>query len=138
MKKKQNYVLVLLLLSLCCSATARQINYSYDSAGNRIRQYREMSVRPIQPTMTSEGDPTDGCNAFSVEQSQGTTIIRIKDFSKENLYTVAFYNLHGKLLLRQSVHDQIVEIDTRTFSHGDYIIQLNTNGEMKSWKYNIQ
>lgn len=88
--------------------------------------------------MTSEGDSTDDCDVFSVEQSQGMTIIRIKDYCDENEYTVAFYNMYGKLLLWQSVRDQIAEIDTRAFSHGDYIIQLNTNGEIRSWKYKIQ
>lgn len=132
----------LLLPALFCCIGAlygqNMVKYSYDNAGNRIK--REI-VFARSEAMEDEENGKSFSEMISEHEIQihpnpteGDLNVSISNISNDNQVVVTLYDISGKLLRKEDVATERVNIDINGAPNGIYIMQIMIDEKVTTWK----
>jgi hypothetical protein len=125
--------------------------YQYDACGNRIKQLDaiEMAEGIMQPESGKEGnlkeagavdeekylESVDGINVLLFPNPTSTILnIQLENFDPETSGSVKIVNLDGRVVYTIEEIGGNNQLDVSTLPNGTYILQLQINAKLKTWK----
>ncbi len=138
MKKK--VLLLSALLPVLCSAQS-VVCYTYDSAGNRERQFypsnrqhSSFGSNTDRESSTTHSREVAGHTVSVTTYGSGLVGVEILGLTAEDDCQLALYSLKGEVL--QSLQAETVQttLDLGNYRMGIYILQVTLNGKKESWK----
>lgn len=114
-----------------------KISYAYDAAGNRVK--REIVLAPKSSVTTTQKffteavakrnikiypNPTDGQLSVEIDNLDGikSGVITIYDFT------------NGKQILKKKIDAVRIDLDISNQRQGIYVMNINIDGEITTWK----
>jgi hypothetical protein len=111
--------------------------YNYDAAGNRIARSTiiltnlKSSVAEITPTVLED-------NIIEAKiypnPTKGQLTIEIPHANNIQNGSIIIYNLKGQMIMRKPIDSHRENIDISAKANGMYIMQINMDGKISSWK----
>lgn len=119
-----------------CSDAIDVISFVYDAAGNRVKKEIILSTRSA--SMINYSDPfTEQLDEHKIviypNPTQGQLRINIEGL---NVSTAKFviYNLRGQVVSKKQTDSGQIDIDISDVPNGVYILWIDIDGKMSSWK----
>jgi len=139
MKKK--ILLLLAIVAFTCSATAQQkLTYAYDASGNRVSRTIVLASLVLKP---ETGMPQQ----YFVDIVTGRRVsIYPNQVKKDLTITVSgcndngtkgkciLYDVQGRILFSTFIVDNGTYITMNKYPKGDYIMKIELNKEVTTWK----
>lgn len=131
---------ILLFLSLCFFAVpAKNVSFSYDSTGNRVK--REILIEKQSAPSRDISNPEYFSEMLAEKEiriypnpTEGLLKIEIKGYEDSDECSLSIFNMSGQQLQNMDVRNPLTEIDITSQSNGMYIFLIVLNGEESSWK----
>jgi hypothetical protein len=137
MKKVKISGIVIALMLLSSAAYAQKINYTYDTAGNRVGCEVEQQEEFVQDTLkqeeffTTENMPQEdeGIQAVLSIRTYPNPVVSVMQVDLQGLKpgesgTLRIYTISGVLLYQQKYLDVSQTIDLSGFASGHYIVNV--------------
>ena len=131
------WTVLLLALTSVKTARAQAVEYSYDSAGNRIR--RGITVRHTKERETTSAKDIlaeDLRSSVRIEPDSkaGTVTVAVDGFKTGDKCDIALFNTAGVNILSIAAKSRSTLVDLRPYPDGVYVVGVNLNGKRDSWK----
>ena len=115
---------------------AQKVSYSYDASGNRI--LRTLASEPSQAPRLSETLPDLADNMLQISVSpnptNGLIYIRFSHWNDMNECNLLLSNISGQIITKQSITSVETVIDISSRQNGYYILSLELNGKLSTYK----
>lgn len=133
--KKLTFILFLLVTR---SIYAQSIEYVYDAAGNRTQ--RKLVV--LDPNETGRYmQPKDSIAAQLTSDSKLTVYpnpvkeqLTLKVDGVFNAYQITLTDLSGRVMLSNTINENIKQLDFTNYPKGIYILRTGVNNQFTEWK----
>lgn len=141
--KKTFILLVFAFLSgsFFYNASAGEIVFEYDDAGNCILKRKTIVLQKVKQQIDDElnAEPETGTlgNTTIVihpNPTHGVLLIEINGDLSEAPYQVNLSNTSGKLMQQKHFSDSALTLDMTEYPAGVYILQIKQGKEAKEWK----
>lgn len=120
-----------------CHFAAKTVNYSYDSAGNRVKREIVLQKAPTRSestnTVLSESFSRKDVKIFP-NPTYGELTVEIKGLDNSDSCLINIYSLAGQCILSSSSGYQTATFDISRQPNGIYILEILLNGEKATWK----
>ena len=132
---------LLLLLSIFASSLCMQgqnkLKYAYDAAGNRVK--REIVVNMTKSALSPESsifteELAERIVKIYPNPTKGQLVIEISDVENAKSASLTLYNLSGQTIARVKVQSNSTDLDISSKPDGVYILQINIDGKLSSWR----
>lgn len=133
--KRSKTMLVALLLPML--GHAQQIAYEYDAAGNRVARHVAGSGSQA-PLRRSTGDTPQVAVVQTISVSPNPTTglltVSLSRFGDKDACNLLLVNAAGQTLIRQSMTSTQVTLDLSRYSKGYYLLKIDLNEEITTYK----
>lgn len=129
-------------LFFCCINTilGQNIRYTYDAAGNRVK--REIVLAFNSPKKVADTNYEELISDKNVKiypnSEEGTIRVEIDGLTENDEYSIQVFDISGRVVTSPISSDQPIIIDISSAPMGVYILAININGELSSWKITKQ
>lgn len=131
---------LLFLLYICFFAiNAKNVSFSYDNVGNRVK--REIIVEKKAAPSRETANPEYFSEMLSEKEiriypnpTDGFLKIEISGYEDSDECSLSIFNMSGQQLQRIIVTTPLTDIDITTQTNGLYIFHIVLNGEDSTWK----
>ena len=117
-----------------CSA---QVQYAYDSSGNRITRTISLTARRLKAATGIDDKVTLAAGhyvSFDQIADQNKLAVNITGLTGTDRCRLLICDLSGKQLHEQAVNATSTLVDFTSFHKGVYILSIELNGQKHSWK----
>lgn len=133
---------ILLLLSIAVTGIAIATNpevarYTYDSAGNRVSREIIIGVAGDEPQdIAASLIDVVASKAVRIypNPTDGNLTISIDDYEESDQASFVIYDLSGIIVYNSEATEQASSIDISSCQPGIYILSININGNLSSWR----
>ncbi|MDR2474803.1 MAG: T9SS type A sorting domain-containing protein [Bacteroidales bacterium] len=132
MRKK--LILISIVLLTVISLQAQSVTYWYDSAGNRIERRTTATLRSSSETTSLEDAVILPEIKIYPNPTRGLMYIEVGDFDSGQQVDLLLTDVSGKIIFRQKAASSIVEIDLNGHPQGIYLLRVQREGEVSSYK----
>ena len=105
----------------------RNIIFTYDACGNRIRRSLRINVNPIQSPKKSP--------STKVENQTTGCIVTLEGWNTDCSGYIELYNTAGQQITREPINSCVTTIDMSTQPKGVYILKININGKVTTKEF---
>lgn len=130
-------ILIFLLLIIPLSiAGQNKLKYTYDAAGNRIKKEILLTSTRSEEVSTTVFTEEFSKNVVKIypNPTQGQLAVEISDAEKAKSANLTIFNLQGKIVTKAIVISNITNLDISSEPSGVYILQINIDGTLSSWR----
>lgn len=131
-------IAVLLMLAMPCVISAQSVNYSYDSAGNRIKREIVMKTRALQQEESTAECYSDMLSERTIRiypnPTKGKLRVEIAGYENSDQSVLRIFNVSGQQILSTHVTSSWAEVDISSQTNGIYILHLSLNSKETTWK----
>lgn len=129
--------LILASATFAPSLCGAQVQFTYDSSGNRITRTISLTARRHNATTGIDEKKvlsTGQTVSFSQTGTENKMIVSISGLTDTDRCRVLIRDLSGKLLHEQAVNATSTLVDFTSFHKSVYILSIELNGQKHSWK----
>ena len=117
-----------------------RIAYTYDASGNRIERTiilppspEERSMADTEPVVFTESLSQRTIKIY-LNPTKGQLAIEISDIENIKSGNITVYNMQGKTALKQKISISKTDLDMSNHPKGIYILHINIDGKISTWK----
>ena len=132
---------ILKLTALCFllfpgKAYAQALQYSYDEAGNRISRTLVTVVNYAPRRNEKDGSIISSQNTIrtSACTTHGIIDVKFEDFNPDKSYNISVYTINGIDVTSVIPQSETTTIDISNQQRGVYILSVNIDGEVQTFK----
>lgn len=118
----------------------QNIRYTYDAAGNRVK--REIVLYFSAPKKVADTNYEEMLSEKDVKiypnSEEGTIRVVIDGLTDTDEYSIQVFDIAGHVVTAPMSADQPILIDISSAPMGVYILAININGVLSSWKVTKQ
>ena len=134
---KTKFVSFLTSLVLVAQTSAQSVQYSYDSAGNRVKLEIVMDSRSIGeediPEIFTE---TLSGKEFHIypNPTKGMLKVEVLGYETSDEGDIQLYGMNGQLVTSISITSATTDMDISMRPNGIYIMRISLNSKETTWK----
>ena len=133
------YFLIISLLFIATNLPAQNVTYEYDDAGNRIERaiipqsmMKSSSSMPISTPM--EDIVAEHRLKIYPNPTKGMLSVEIGNYSSDLQADFRILDMTGRTINTQKAKSGTVYFDLSNHPSGVYLLRININGEIVTWK----
>ncbi len=138
----KNYLFSMLLILLlpCGINSQNKMTYAYDASGNRVERTivlvtssKKSTLTKAKSTVLSETLSEQVVKIYP-NPTKGQLAIEISNLENLKNGSCTIYNIQGKTILKQKIQNLKTNLDISNHSNGMYILHINIDGKISTWK----
>ena len=142
---KKIILIILALIPLFAISQIEYIEFKYDDAGNRYLRH-VIELPPENRSLENNTETTDSTTVKYIDiigesdvviypnPNGGRFRIVFRNMPDGKTATANLHSISGTMILQQKDITDALEIDIRNRENGTYILSIEIDGEMKTWK----
>lgn len=132
MMKKCMMLLLIMVAPVVCFAQST-LHYTYNDAGNRTS--RTIIISPRQQPRLSSGLNTNMYEDGKITiTSNKTNMLHVEILGLKGIAHVSVYDSSGKQYVSIDMNSSTTNIDTSIVPVGIYVLKIEANNEVNTWK----
>lgn len=135
--KRLLLILPILIIALSVYGQA-EVEYSYDSAGNRITREIVLSQSSSRRENSDKEFYSDKLLEYTIRiypnPTKGNLQVDILGVNNETIVNISMYDLNGRLIDKASINSGRAQFDLITQPTGVYIMKIKIEDKTTSWK----
>lgn len=137
--KKQLFLFIFLFGIVSFSSLAQNLRYYYDQSGNRIERIIELKNPLEEKKSEEEENPIidklqEAAIRIYPNPTSGLITLEFPASEKLKAGLVSISNVARQVLLQQNIKLNTLQFDLSAYPAGVYIMTLQCDGEISSWR----
>ncbi len=134
---KKCLTLFMMVLLSVCAFSQQKVKFAYDAAGNRVKREIVLATKSLSqgelPDIFTEQVAKRDLKYYSSAEGQITVEISTLEGMKSGVITI--YRMdNGAKILSKKIQNTREDLDISRQGFGVYILHVNIDGEVTSWK----
>lgn len=137
--KKLQHLLILFLLPMYIfsqNSDQKKITYGYDAAGNRIK--REIVMNATKSAFAEADIFTEELAERIIKiypnPTKGQLAVEIPDIESVKSANLTLFNMQGQIISKTKATLLKTDLDISSKPNGIYILHINIDGQVSSWR----
>lgn len=132
------FIILTALITGSATGECREIKFTYDEAGNRIKREAitivEVDTKDKDMNRFMNGNRLTEDITVTPDKNKGTIHIDIKDNGSANSHHVNIYSIAGYMVFDKPTQDRVFDIDISHLPNGIYVLVISSDGKSDAWK----